>query len=123
MKTGEASQKLLATWSHQGFHKNFELSQATEESHKKKSHDDLESREIFSPVTGKVFRLLVQDGERVKKGQSCFLLESMKLEFEIKAPAMGILKFATISSGKKMSLGSFLSESEKIAHIDIDKCE
>ena len=41
---------------------------------------------VLAPMPGKVVKVLVRDGEEVKKGQALIILEAMKMEHVIAAP-------------------------------------
>lgn len=47
---------------------------------------------VVSPMPGKVAKFLVADGDTVKRGQNILVLEAMKMEHLIKAPADGVLQ-------------------------------
>ena len=44
-------------------------------------------REVLSPIQGNVINILVQVGQKVKKGDVLLLIEAMKLENEVNAPS------------------------------------
>lgn len=46
---------------------------------------------LISPMPGKIFKLLVVKGDKVKAGQTLLILEAMKMEHSIKAPTDGIV--------------------------------
>src|SRR5690606_10310204 len=48
-----------------------------------------EGGRLTAPMPGKVIALLVQPGERVRKGQPLLVMEAMKMEHTITAPADG----------------------------------
>jgi len=48
---------------------------------------------IPAPVAGTVLRFSVQEGEEVKPGDTILILESMKMELEIKSNAAGKVHF------------------------------
>jgi biotin carboxyl carrier protein len=47
---------------------------------------------IKAPMPGKIVKLLVQPGDEIAAGQGVVILEAMKMENEIKAPAAGTVK-------------------------------
>ncbi len=47
------------------------------------------TRDILSPLPGQILRLAVTDKQHVKAGQTVLVLEAMKMETEVKAPAAG----------------------------------
>lgn len=48
---------------------------------------------VEAPHNGAIYRYCKQDGEYVKKGDIVLVFESCKMEFEIKAPAEGYVKY------------------------------
>lgn len=55
---------------------------------KKSGHDD---HHMVSPMPGKVIKVLVKEGDAVKKGTPLLILEAMKMEHTIKAAADGFV--------------------------------
>ncbi|MEY3679346.1 MAG: Glutaconyl-CoA decarboxylase subunit gamma [Bacteroidota bacterium] len=58
--------------------------------------------ELKAPMPGLVLSLLVKEGESVKKGDNLFVLEAMKMENIIKAPADVSIKSIKIKPGDKV---------------------
>lgn len=54
---------------------------------------------VKSPLAGRITKVLVYAGQAVTKGQPLLLIESMKMENEICAPANGSIKTISISEG------------------------
>lgn len=48
---------------------------------------------VGAPHNGAIYRYCKQDGEYVKKGDIVLVFESCKMEFEVKAPAEGYVKY------------------------------
>jgi pyruvate carboxylase len=48
--------------------------------------------EIGSPLQGSLARILVREGQQVDAGAPLFVIEAMKMESTITAPAPGIVK-------------------------------
>lgn len=64
--------------------------------------------EIKAPMPGLVLKVLVEEGEEVKKGENLFVLEAMKMENIIKAPADVTVKTIKIKPGDKVEKGQIL---------------
>jgi biotin carboxyl carrier protein len=47
---------------------------------------------IFAPMPGRILKILVSEGEKVRKKQSLAIVEAMKMEHEIKSALDGIVK-------------------------------
>lgn len=54
---------------------------------------------ISSPMPGKVVKILVGKGDKVKKGQGLVIVEAMKMENEIRSPGAGIVKKINFKEG------------------------
>jgi len=64
--------------------------------------------EIKAPMPGMVLKVFVSEGVSVKKGDNLFILEAMKMENIIKAPAEVIVKTIKIKPGDKVEKGQIL---------------
>jgi len=64
--------------------------------------------EIKAPMPGMVLKVFVTEGMEVKKGDNLFILEAMKMENIIKAPADVMVKTVKIKSGNKVEKGQVL---------------
>ena len=54
---------------------------------------------VVGPIQGKVFKMLVETGEEVKRGQMVCVLEAMKMEHEIKADKSGTVRQIMMGEG------------------------
>jgi biotin carboxyl carrier protein len=64
--------------------------------------------EIKAPMPGMVLKVFVKEGMEIKKGDNLFILEAMKMENIIKAPADVIVKTVKIKPGDKVEKGQVL---------------
>jgi biotin carboxyl carrier protein len=64
--------------------------------------------EIKAPMPGMVLKVFVDAGAEVKKGDNLFILEAMKMENIIKAPADVVVKTIKIKAGDKVEKGQIL---------------
>lgn len=62
---------------------------------------------IPSPVAGTLLRYAVDSGASVKRGDTVIVLESMKMELEVKAPADGVVTFS-VQPGTQVTAGQEL---------------
>lgn len=67
-----------------------------------------ESATIKAPVAGTLLKHLVQAGSNVKTGDTIMLIESMKMELEIKATANGPVNFI-VQPGSQISAGQVMA--------------
>jgi biotin carboxyl carrier protein len=58
--------------------------------------------DIKAPMPGLVLKVLVKDGDVIKKGDNLLVLEAMKMENSIKAPADATIKSVKIIAGDKV---------------------
>lgn len=58
--------------------------------------------DIKAPMPGLVLKVLVKDGDVIKKGDNLLVLEAMKMENSIKAPADATIKAIKITPGDKV---------------------
>jgi len=64
--------------------------------------------EVKAPMPGMVLKIFVEEGMEVKKGDNLFVLEAMKMENIIKAPADVTVKTVKIKPGDKVEKGQVL---------------
>jgi biotin carboxyl carrier protein len=64
--------------------------------------------EVKAPMPGLVLKIMVAEGDEVKKGDNLFVLEAMKMENIIKSPADVIVKTVKIKPGDKVEKGQVL---------------
>lgn len=63
---------------------------------------------VTAPVAGTVTRLCVSDGARVSQGQPVVIIESMKMELEVKASGDGEVSYL-VQAGETVSSGTILA--------------
>jgi biotin carboxyl carrier protein len=54
---------------------------------------------ISSPMPGKIVKILVREGDKVRKNQGLVIVEAMKMENEIRSPGAGIVKKINFKEG------------------------
>ena len=64
--------------------------------------------EVKAPIPGLISKILVAEGDKVKKDQPLLTLDAMKLENEIGAPKDGTIKNITVKPGAKVDKGQVL---------------
>ena len=69
---------------------------------------DAASGTLAAPMPGRVIKLLVQPGAKVKKGAPLLILEAMKMEHTITAPADGRVKEIHYGAGEQVVEGAEL---------------
>jgi biotin carboxyl carrier protein len=63
---------------------------------------------IKAPMPGMVLRILVNEGDEVKKGDALIVLEAMKMENILKAPGDGTVKKITATKGSPVEKNQLL---------------
>ncbi|NJK94916.1 MAG: biotin/lipoyl-binding protein [Bacteroidales bacterium] len=69
---------------------------------KKQSAAQNNGSHVFSPLNGKVIKLNVKKGDKVKKGELLLIIESMKMENNIVSPAEAVVSDVMVSSGDQV---------------------
>jgi biotin carboxyl carrier protein len=65
---------------------------------------------VVAPMPGLIVRLHVQVGDQVQAGQAVVVMEAMKMENELRAPAAGTIKAIHAQPGKAVEKGTLLVE-------------
>lgn len=65
---------------------------------------------VHSPMPGTIIKILVKNGDIVKKGQIILILEAMKMENEITAPRNGIIAGLNVIEKDTVQSGMILFE-------------
>ena len=63
---------------------------------------------VAAQIAGRVMSIKVKAGDAVKQGDILLLLEAMKMENEIKAPADGVVKEVLVAEGARVAEGETL---------------
>ena len=64
---------------------------------------------VTAEMPGKVIRLLVHVGDHVEAGEGVLVLEAMKMEMQIMAPAAGTVTDITVAAGDQIAAGDVLA--------------
>ena len=70
------------------------------------------SGSLNSPMPGKIFKVLKNVGEEVKKGEAILILEAMKMEHSIRADKDGVVKQIFFQVGELVLGGAVLASVE-----------
>ncbi len=66
------------------------------------------STPVPAHITGTVWKIEVKVGDDVAEGQSCVILESMKMEMPVEAPAGGKVSSIACREGQAVNEGDVL---------------
>lgn len=75
----------------------------------------IETVAIRAPMQGTIVEITVQEGDAVREGTILLIMDSMKMEHEIKATVSGIVRQIAVSAGDTIYQGHplvFISEEE-----------
>ena len=67
---------------------------------------------IKAPITGRVWKIERQPGDRVSAGEPVIILESMKMEVPIESPAAGVVAGVSVSEGDAVEEGAVVATLE-----------
>jgi 3-methylcrotonyl-CoA carboxylase alpha subunit len=68
------------------------------------------SGDLTAQMPGQVVEVLVDEGETVESGQTLVILEAMKMEIRVSAPADGVVKQVSVVQGDVVERGQVLIE-------------
>jgi acetyl-CoA carboxylase biotin carboxyl carrier protein len=63
---------------------------------------------VCAHITGTVWKIEVKQGDQVMEGQTCVILESMKMEMPVESPANGTVDSIACSEGQAVNEGDVL---------------
>ncbi|HET9453852.1 MAG TPA: biotin/lipoyl-containing protein [Gemmatimonadaceae bacterium] len=67
---------------------------------------------LMAPMPGLIVRVNVAAGDQVQPGQGLVVMEAMKMENELRAPAAGTVKRVVVNPGSAVEKGALLLEME-----------
>jgi propionyl-CoA carboxylase alpha chain len=79
---------------------------------RRRPHVRGDPRRVRAVIPGTVRRLLVQPGEEVRQGQGLLVLEAMKMQNPVQAPADGRVARVLVRPGQVVPRGELLVELE-----------
>lgn len=88
--------------------KNFILSKSTQEEINYSTQIELEITEILAPLPGTITKIYVKDKEEVKQNDLLLIIESMKMENQIRSPKNAIIDKIYIKEGEKVETNQML---------------
>lgn len=59
-----------------------------------------------APLSGNIFKVLVNDGDLVNEGDVIIILEAMKMETEVRAETSGVIRNVSVKQGDAVTVGS-----------------
>ena len=63
---------------------------------------------VVAHITGTIWKIEVKQGEQVSEGQTCVILESMKMEMPVEAPEAGKVEKILCAEGQAVNEGDVL---------------
>ena len=64
---------------------------------------------MTAPIPGSVWKITVNEGSKIKKGDVLAVLESMKMEFTIESEYDGVLKKIFVRTGQQINAGQMIA--------------
>ena len=68
--------------------------------------------DLCAPISGVVVKINVKEGDQIAEGDVALVLESMKMQMQMKAPASGIVKSIHVELGSQLSKGDLMVKIE-----------
>jgi biotin carboxyl carrier protein len=75
-----------------------------------KSSSGSGSGSLTAPMPGRVVKVLVQEGVAIERGAPAIIVEAMKMENELHAPASGVVQRVAVREGDTVDAGQILCE-------------
>ena len=73
-----------------------------------KSTPSSDAEEVHAPLSGNIWKILVNPNQSVNEGDTLLILEAMKMETEIKAARSGVVTNISIKEGDSVTVGQVL---------------
>lgn len=70
--------------------------------------DDAVGEPVLADISGNIWKLLVEAGQTVKAGDPLLIVEAMKMEFTVSAPADGVVTALCCQAGRPVNAGDAL---------------
>ena len=68
------------------------------------------SGEVHAPMPGLIVDITVESGQVVKQGDTLIILESMKMQNELKSPVEGVVRTIHVEAGQAVDKNDLLAE-------------
>ncbi len=65
--------------------------------------------EVCAHITGTVWKIEKRPGDKVQEGDTVVILESMKMEMPVEAPASGTIEAVNVKEGEAVDEGAVLA--------------
>ena len=73
-----------------------------------KSTPSTDAEEVHAPLSGNIWKILVNPNQSVNEGDALLILEAMKMETEIKAAHSGVVTNISVKEGDSVTVGQVL---------------
>ena len=73
-----------------------------------KSTPSSDEEEVHAPLSGNIWKILVNPNQSVNEGDTLVVLEAMKMETEIKAARSGVVTNISVKEGDSVTVGQVL---------------
>jgi biotin carboxyl carrier protein len=80
--------------------------------HAKSASAECRDHVLTAPMHGLVVDVLVQEGDMVEKGQTLVVLESMKMQMQLRSPSTGKVTKVIVQPGSQVEKGALLVQFE-----------
>lgn len=115
-QAGASGQTLVRHVAHRSERFRFAVSDPAKAEKRKRSRGDASDQgALTSSMPGQVLKVLVSEGQEVKKGQTLVVIEAMKMEHEVKAPGPGRVRKLSCTAGAMVSPGVPLVELDPLS--------
>ncbi|HOX76668.1 MAG TPA: acetyl-CoA carboxylase biotin carboxyl carrier protein subunit [Bacteroidales bacterium] len=82
----------------------------TEKFRNRKPYEPEDPKKIFAFIPGKIRKVHIKKGSKVKEGEILLVLEAMKMNNNIFSPLKGVIKEVYVTPGLSVAKGTLLAE-------------
>lgn len=87
---------------------SFSIRDPINESTKGEKQEELSEGNLIAPMPGKVVKVFVKKGDRVKSGNPLVIMEAMKMEHILRAPFDGVVESIAAKDGDFIQNGKLV---------------
>ena len=87
---------------------NVDINDLTENFGSRRGSKNSSPEQIKAPMPGKVTKVFISEGEKVRKAQALLVMEAMKMEYTLKCDIDGAVQKIMVQVGDQVQLGHML---------------
>ena len=93
----------------------YDLIDVASDGQRRKKTNSASPHLMTAPMPGKITKVFVKSGDRVKKGQALLVMEAMKMEYTLKSDLETTVEKINVELNQQVTLGFLMVELKKAA--------